>query len=176
MTYKEALTQAMRDLAVDPLVCFVGYGVRRGRVMGTLKEIPDSQIIETTLAENLMTGLAIGLSLAGRRPVVWFDRADFLTNAVDAIVNHLDKIAVLSAGDFNPAMIIRVTVGNRSKPLFTGPPHVQDFSEAFQKMVNFPVVTLTETSQIIPAYTEAYERMKQREAKPTMIFEYKDLI
>jgi pyruvate/2-oxoglutarate/acetoin dehydrogenase E1 component len=41
---------------------FIGYNVKYGNAMGTLKNIPDSQKIETPVAENLMSGLAIGLS------------------------------------------------------------------------------------------------------------------
>jgi pyruvate/2-oxoglutarate/acetoin dehydrogenase E1 component len=119
----------MESLAADPLVRFVGYGVRiGGRAQGTLKNVPDSQLIEMPVAENLMVGFAIGLALKGLKPVVFIERFDFILNALDAIVNHLDKIETISRGEFKPAMILRIVVGNKSKPLFTGETHTQDFT------------------------------------------------
>ena len=92
MTYKEEITSAMDMLAADPRVRFVGYGVRYGgKAMGTLKNVPEAQLVETPVAENLMVGIAIGMALRGLRPVVFIERFDFIMNAMDAIVNHLEK-------------------------------------------------------------------------------------
>lgn len=158
--YKAALGQAMRDLAADPLVCFVGYGVRYGgQAAGTLKGIPPDQLIETPVAENLMVSMAIGLALAGRRPVVFIERMDFILNALDAIVNHLDKASRMSHGTFAPAVIIRAVVGNQSKPLFTGATHTQDFTAALRDMVSFPVIKLFNAEAVRIQYPRALERM-----------------
>lgn len=179
MTYKESLTQAMAELASDPLVRFIGYGVRvGGRAGGTLAGVPESQLVETPVAENLMAGLATGMALAGLRPVVYIERMDFILNAMDAIVNHLDKIEVLSQGQFRPAVILRVVVGNRSKPLFTGVTHTQDFLNAIASMVSFPVVGLSKAEQIQPQYRLAHEAIAAQGAgrRSRMLVEYKDLI
>lgn len=177
LSYKYALTSAMTALACDPATRFVGYGLRHGRAMGTLASVPDSQIIETPVAENLMVGIAIGLSLQGLKPVVYFERADFLLNAMDAIVNHLAAAERLSRGEFKPAVILRVTVGNKEKPLFTGPVHTQDFSYALEKMVgdDFEVTRLRSGESNIPWF---YQRAAERQAagQSTALFEYKDLL
>jgi pyruvate/2-oxoglutarate/acetoin dehydrogenase E1 component len=142
MTYKESLTTSMDLLAMDPKTVFVGYNVRRGSMAnGTLVNVPKKQLIETPVAENLMMGMAVGLSLEGFLPVVYFERFDFILNAMDAIINHLDKLAVLSTGQFKPKVIIRIVVGANA-PLFTGPTHTQDFTEALRKLVSFPVIQL----------------------------------
>ncbi|HSU68797.1 MAG TPA: hypothetical protein VLJ39_18090 [Tepidisphaeraceae bacterium] len=179
MTYKESLTQAMSELARDPLVRFIGYGVRvGGRAAGTLAGVPESQLIETPVAENLMVGLATGMALSGLRPVVYIERMDFILNAMDAIVNHLDKIDVLSQGLFRPSVILRVVVGNKNKPLFTGVTHTQDFLGAIASMVSFPVVGLSQQDQIQPQYRLAHETISAAGAgrKSCMLVEYKDLI
>ena len=67
--------------------------------MGTLKDVPDDQKIETPVAENLMVGLAIGMSFEGFKPVVYFERHDFMLVAADAISNHIDKIERISHGE-----------------------------------------------------------------------------
>ena len=174
MSYKQQLTFAMEELAKDPLVRFVGYGVKiGGRAMGTLKNVPDSQLIEMPVAESLMVSFAIGLSLKGLKPVVFIERFDFILNAMDAIVNHLDKIGDISHGEFKPTMILRIVVGNRDKPLFTGKTHTQDFTFALDHLVTFPVIQLDQASFIKSAYKRAHEDLC---GCSTAIVEYKDLM
>lgn len=174
MTYKESLTAAMTALGRDPRACFIGYGVSNGKAGGTLSGIAPAQLIETPVAENLMAGLAIGMALTGRRPLVYFERFDFVLNAADAIVNHLDKMATMSRGEFSPAVILRCVVGNTRKPLFTGETHTQDFTDAFASMLKMPVVTVHTPEQVTTAYTQAQEA--QACGGSIMIVEYKDLL
>lgn len=177
--YKQALTNAMEELAKDPAVCFLGYGVKHGgQAAGTLKGINPEQLIETPVAENLMMGMAIGLALAGRRPVVYFERFDFILNAMDAIVNHLDKIEKLSAGEFSPSVIIRVVCGNVAKPLYTGITHTQDYTEVMTRLVSFPVQRLKTSEEIEGAYRVAHQSLKLKPpfARSAMLVEMKDLI
>lgn len=170
----------MVALAEDPLVRFVGYGVRYGgKAAGTLRGVSETQLVETPVAENLMVGLAIGMSLAGLRPVVFIERFDFILNAMDAIVNHLDKIGVLSKGLFQPAAIIRVVAGNRNTGLQTGLTHTQDFSGAMRHMLSpaFDVISLvspTGPGGVFMAYNEALARLRGQN-KSTMLIEYKDM-
>lgn len=174
MTYRAALTAAMDDLARDPLVRFIGYGVRHGRALGTLVNVPEAQLIEMPVAENLMVGFATGLALRGLRPVVYIERCDFILNALDAIVNHLDKLATISAGEFRPAVLLRVTVGNSQKPKFTGPTHTQDFSAQVGQMVTFPFYRARSAESVEFFYGCA--RQNFAEHRSTAIFEYKDLL
>lgn len=172
MTYKDSLKLAMETLAADPATVFIGYNVRHGsKANGTLVNVSEGQLIETPVAENLMAGMAIGMSLEGFKPVVYFERFDFITNALDAIVNHLDKLKTLSDGQFDPKVLIRVVVGNTKNPLFTGPTHTQDFTDAMRKLVSFPVVQLVPGRSMTPeqAYTCAL-----RSPWSTMLVEYKD--
>jgi pyruvate/2-oxoglutarate/acetoin dehydrogenase E1 component len=174
LSYKEELTAAMESLAADPLVRFVGYGVRiGGRAQGTLKNVADSQLIEMPVAENLMVGFAIGLALKGLKPVVFIERFDFILNALDAIVNHLDKIATISRGEFKPTMILRIVVGNKTKPLFTGETHTQDFTESVSRLVKFPVVMLPSPGYIRNEYRVAHEGLDRHS---TALIEYKELM
>ena len=170
MTYKDAIIKEMEDIAKDPNSVFLGYNVKFGsQAYGTLSTIPKDKLIETPLAENLMTGLATGLSLQGYKPVLFFERHDFLLNASDAIVNHVDKLEKLSHDDFNTPMIIRATVGGRI-PLDPGLQHIQDYTEAFRRMVSFPVLAPQTEKEV----TEAYDIAKQF-IRPIMIVEKRDL-
>jgi pyruvate/2-oxoglutarate/acetoin dehydrogenase E1 component len=172
VSYRESLAKAMSSLADDPLCRFVGYGLTTGRAMGTIPR--DAKCEEMPVAENLMTGVATGMALTGLRPVVYVERADFLLCAADAIVNHTDKLELMSRGEFKCGVIIRVTVGNRRKPLFTGETHVQNFAEAFRSMLRMPVIELKDAEQIVTAYQDAHEAMKN--GRSTMLIEFKDLL
>lgn len=175
MTYKEALTTSMTRIAADPKARFVGYGMHRNGAMGTLAGVQPEQIVETPVAENLMTGIACGLAIRGLLPVLYFERADFLLNAADAIVNHIDKLGSISQREFEPGMIIRVTIGNRTKPLFTGETHTQDFTEPFAKMcLHTHVLKPKDAEAVLASYEFALGAAKV--GVPTMIFEYKDLM
>jgi len=98
---------------------------------------------------------------------------DFILNAMDAIVNHLDKIAEISHGEFTPTMILRIVVGNKDKPLFTGKTHTQDFSFGLKQFVKFPVIQLVQTAEIVTQYQSAYKFLDWHS---TALVEYKDLM
>ena len=172
MSYKDEITKANTKLALDPKTRFIGYGLMKGRALGTLKFVPDTQIIETPVAENLVMGMAIGMALTGLKPVVFIERMDFLMNAMDALVNHLDKVKDISKGEFDPKVIIRCIVGNKDKPLYTGATHVQNFGNALTEMLNnTSVYDLCDSVVVEGMYRIATER-----AKNAIFIEYKDLM
>jgi acetoin:2,6-dichlorophenolindophenol oxidoreductase subunit beta len=170
MKYKDALKASMEMLSLDEKVRFIGYNIRYGsRAYGTLSSVPFGKCFETPLAENLMTGLAIGMAIEGYLPVLFFERHDFLLNGLDGIVNHLDKLEKMSLGEYNPRVIIRAVVGGK-KPLNPGLQHTQDFTNPLRSMIHFPVIDLKQVSEIIPAYGAALNA-----TTPVMIIERKDL-
>ena len=172
MTYKDELKRAMDYLARDPKTVFIGYNVLYGsQANGTLKDVPKGQLIEMPVAENLMAGLAVGMALEGYKPVVYIERFDFILNALDAIVNHADKIKRLSVGEFDPKIIFRVLVGGSTQPLFTWPTHTQDFTEALKRLVSFPISQLRSVPQVFADYKSAFDDL----ACSTLLIEYRDL-
>lgn len=173
--YYAALETAMGILARDPANRVLGYGLKHGKAKAGFAQVPDEQLAlgEMPVAENLMAGVAIGLSLKGLLPVVHYERADFAANAVDAIANHLDKLAEISRGQFRPGVIFRVVVGAKGRPLLTGRTHTQDTSDAWRRLVRFPVYCLRDADEIPPLYELA--RANQRMGGSTMLFEYRDL-
>jgi pyruvate/2-oxoglutarate/acetoin dehydrogenase E1 component len=170
MKYKEAVKKSMEMLAEMENVVFMGYNISFGsQGYGTLKDIPKEKKIETPVAENLMIGLATGMALEGYHPVVFFERHDFMLNALDGIVNHLSKIEQLSLGEFNPSVIIRAAVGSKN-PLNPGIQHIQDFSRLFKEIVGFPVYTPKTSLEVGEAYNIAKDSKKS-----VMIIEWRDL-
>lgn len=171
MKYKEAIKKSMEKLSEDEKVIFLGYNVCFGsKAYGTLTDVSDEKKIETPLAENLMMGLGMGLALEGFKPVIFFERHDFMLIALDAIVNHVDKIENMSHGQFKTPVIIRASIGS-NKPLDPGPQHTQDFSEIFKKIVKNIKVYEPQTSEEI---IKTYERIINSN-ESAIIIERRDL-
>lgn len=170
MKYQDAIKQEMEKLAKDDKVIFVGYNISYGsKSYGTLKDVPKEKKLETPVAENLMAGLCIGLAMEGFKPVLFFERHDFMLIALDSLLNHLDKIESMSHGEYSAPVIIRAVVG-ATKPLYPGPQHLQDFAKIFKEIFHFPVIEVKNPQEIRKAYEEA-----GKFEKPVMIIERKDL-
>lgn len=155
--YEEEITKTMEYLAGDPRVIFLGQSIcYPGHIMtGTLKNIPLSKKIELPVTEEMQLGISAGLALRGYVPVSIYPRMDFMMRCMDQLVNHLDKMKQMSCGRFNPRVIIRTMVGS-IRPMFSGPQHIQDHTEAFRAMLtNIRVVKLTRAEDIMPAYRAA---------------------
>lgn len=168
-SYKESINISMKKLAENDGV-FIGYNVKNGNAMGSLKGISDDLKIETPVAENLMVGLAIGMSFEGYRPVVYFERHDFMLVAMDAIGNHLNHIERMSHGEYKCPVILKTVVAD-SGPFYSGPTHSQDFTNVIRNMVSFPVFDPKYPQDLLSAYNWA-----NSSSRPTMIVERKSLM
>ncbi len=166
LSYQEAITQAMTDLGKEGAI-FIGYSVGKGDAMGTLKHVPADQKIETPVAENLMMGLAIGMSLEGFIPVIFFERHDFMFVAMDAIGNHMDKIERLSHGEYKVPVIIRAMTADAG-PFYSGLTHSQDLTKMLRETVSFPVIDPETGSDVLKAFRGAKESRR-----PAIIIERK---
>jgi len=168
LSFKDAITNSMTKIGEAGGI-FIGYSIVPGDAMGTLVNVPLNQKIETPVAENLMVGLGIGMSLEGLIPVVYFERHDFLLVAADAIVNHLAKMKRISHGEFKPKVILKTVVDDGGL-FYSGPTHSQDFTAAFRNMVDFPILVPKNASEAISMYEFALSC-----EGPVMIVEKKSL-
>ena len=168
-SYKRVIEEAMNELAENNGV-FIGYNVKNGNAMGSLKNVPDDLKIETPVAENLMVGLAIGMSFEGYRPVVYFERHDFMLVAMDAIGNHLNHIERMSHGEYKCPVILKTVVAD-SGPFYSGPTHSQDFTQTLRELVSFSVFDPKNSQDMLSAYTWA-----NNSSRPTIIVERKSLM
>lgn len=152
----ELLNQAMLMLAREGAI-FMGQGVAYpGHAMfKNLEGVPESQRIEWPVCEELQLGCCIGLAMEGILTVSLFPRMDFLLRAMDALVNHLDKMEQMSCGQWAPKVIIRTRVGAK-KPLDAGPQHVQNHSAAFRLMLtNINIFEIIRWQDIESVYCHA---------------------
>lgn len=158
MSYKEEITKAMKLLSRDKKVLFVGQSVIYSGpidIAESLEDIPEEKKIELPIIEDTQLGLCIGLSLEGYVPVCIYPRMDFLIIAMNQLVNHLDKIEVMSLQRFKPKVIIRTVVG-AINPLNPGPQHCQDHTAMLEAcLTNVDVIKLEKAEDIVPSYKKA---------------------
>ena len=163
----------MEWLARDPRTVFIGQAVEvPGTAMSnTVKDIPIARRIELPVAEELQMGMSIGLALQGQVPVSIYPRWNFLLLAANQLVNHLDKLGVMSNGGYQPRLIIRTSIGSQ-RPLHPQFQHIGDFTESLRLMcTTVEVVRLDEPRQIFPAYERALLR---DDGRSTLLVEWGD--
>ncbi len=109
----EGLAEEMRsDESVMVLGEDVGHAGGVFRVtQGLQDEFGPSRVMDTPLAESLIVGAAIGLSVNGMRPVAEIQFADFIPPAFDQIVNEAAKFYYRSNGAWNVPITIRIPYG-----------------------------------------------------------------
>lgn len=171
--YFNELKRSMDYLAAHPRTVFIGQAVAvPGTAMSnTLKDVPKEKLIELPVAEEMQMGMANGMALEGVIPVSIFPRWNFLLLAVNQLVNHLDKMALISNGGFKPKVIVRTGTG-AERPLHPQHQHIGDFTDAFRLMCpRIDIVRLDEPDQIFPAYQRALER---DDGRSTMLIEHGD--
>src|SRR4028118_106551 len=117
----KSLLQAIHDglaeeMRADERVMVLGEDVgRAGGVFrvtqGLQEEFGPSRVFDTPLAESLIVGSAIGLSVNGMRPVAEIQFADFIPPAFDQIVNEAALFYYRSNGAYTAPITIRAPAG-----------------------------------------------------------------
>ena len=170
--YKDELVKANNLLAEKGYI-FLGQNMKFGGTsqFHMVKHLPESQRWELPVTEEMQMGMSLGMSMNDINICSVYHRFDFLILGINQLVNHIDKIRIMSDGQFKAkGLIIKTCIGS-TKPMMPGPQHSQDYTEAFKLMFkDIKVVKLESPEQIVPAYTEAMES-----DTPTLIVEIPDL-
>ena len=157
-SYSKELTKAMVWLGQQPDTIFIGQQVcYPGNAMfKTLEGVPIEKRIELPVAEEMQMGISLGMALTGKTVISIYPRFDFLLLAVNQLVNHLDKLADFTHGQYHARVIIRVGIGS-TKPMYPGVQHCGDYTEAFRKLVKMPVAKIHFPGQVFETYRHAYQ-------------------
>lgn len=109
----EALSQEMsRDDRVFILGEDIGLSGGVFKVTdGLLDKFGEDRVLDTPLAEGIIIAAAIGASMMGLRPVPEIQFADFITPAVEQIIQQASKLRYRSAGGYSCPVTIRVCCG-----------------------------------------------------------------
>ena len=127
---REALELALER---DPSVFLIGEGVADpkgvfGTTTGLIEKYGPQRVVETPVAENGFTGVAIGAAMMGQRPVVIHQRVEFALLAMEQIVNNAAKAHYVSDGAHSLPMVIRLVIG---RGWGQGPLHSQSLETLF---------------------------------------------
>src|SRR5437867_4563026 len=110
---KEALAEEMRR---DPRVFVIGEDVAEAGtpfkvLSGLVEEFGKERVVDSPISEAGITGLAVGAAMTGMRPVVDIMFGDFITLAMDQMVNQAAKTYYMSGGKLRAPMVLRTTLG-----------------------------------------------------------------
>jgi pyruvate/2-oxoglutarate/acetoin dehydrogenase E1 component len=135
MTYKDSLTNMMTKLGEMDNTVFLGQQILfPGNPMsGTLINVPKEKMIELPVMEDSQMGMSLGMAMTGKFVITFYPRWDFLICAANQLVNHVDKIELMSNGQWKPNIIIRVAKGSEI-PLNPGPQHRGNYFNEFQSI------------------------------------------
>ncbi len=117
LTFGEAIREALaEELRRDPRVFMIGEDIAEAgttfKVLnGLVEEFGPERIIDSPISEPGITGLGVGAAMTGMRPVVDLMFGDFLTLAMDQMVNQAAKIHYMSGGKLKVPMVLRTTMG-----------------------------------------------------------------
>jgi acetoin:2,6-dichlorophenolindophenol oxidoreductase subunit beta len=115
-TFLQAINRALRqEMQADSSVYILGEDVALGGPYGATKDLAEefgvNRVINTPISEGTVVGLAIGAALQGLRPVVEIMFVDFITLAMDQLVNHAAKLRYMSGGQLRVPLTIRTACG-----------------------------------------------------------------
>lgn len=115
-TYLDAIRAGLaeemrRDLSVYVFGEDVALGGPFGVTKGLAEELGANRMVNTPISEGTVMGLAVGAATAGLRPVVEIMFIDFITLAMDQLVNHAAKLHYMSGGQLKIPLTVRVQCG-----------------------------------------------------------------
>jgi 2-oxoisovalerate dehydrogenase E1 component beta subunit len=172
-TMAKALNSALRDaiIADDDVIVF---GVDVGRLGGVFRvtdglatDFGDDQCFDTPLAESGIVGFAVGMAIAGYRPVVELQFDAFAYPAFEQIVSHVAKLRNRTRGALTLPLVIRIPVGGG----IGGVEHHCDSSEAYY--AHTPGLKVVTPATVADAY--ALLRASIDDPDPVIFLEPKQL-
>jgi len=146
LSYAHALREGLDQMmAVDNSVVVIGEGVPDpkgifGTTLGLQNKYGSSRVFDMPLSENGITGVCIGASLNGIRPVMIHQRSDFALLAMDQIVNNAAKWHYIFDGKASVPIVIRMIMG---RGWGQGPQHSQGLHGIFAQVPGLKVVMPT---------------------------------
>ena len=172
MTFRDALNEAIHEeMARDDRVFLIGEDVAtHGGNLAVTKGIAEAfpnRIRETPIAEAAIVGVAVGAALAGMRPVAEIMYIDFVTCAMDEVVNQAAKMRYMTGGQASVPMVLRLPCGLSR---YTAAQHSQALESWFMHVPGLHVVVPSTPQDAIGLFRTAV-----REPDPVLFLEYKRL-
>jgi pyruvate dehydrogenase E1 component beta subunit len=170
--YQSAIRDGLREeMARDSCVTVLGEDVAVGGPFGVTKglaeEFGENRVINTPISEGTVMGLAVGAAIMGFRPVVEVMFIDFITLAMDQLVNHAAKLHYMSGGQLRVPLTIRVQCGATGS---YGAQHSQSLEAWFLHIPGLKVVMPSN-----PADAKGLLKAAIRDDNPVLYIEHRGL-
>jgi pyruvate/2-oxoglutarate/acetoin dehydrogenase E1 component len=146
LSYVDAVREATdQEMARDPSVLVFGLDVDdpkaiQGTTRGLLEKYGPGRVFGTPLSEDAMTGAAVGMALAGLRPIHVHIRMDFLMLAMNQLINVAAKSHYMHGGSVYLPLVVRSMIG---KSWGQGAQHSQGLYSFFMHVPGLKVVAPT---------------------------------
>jgi acetoin:2,6-dichlorophenolindophenol oxidoreductase subunit beta len=173
ISFSDATLEAMREeMRRDPTVFLLGEDIaKQGGIFGQFKGLPQEfgfdRVRDTPISEAALVGAGVGAALTGCRPVVDMHFADFITCAMDEVVNQAAKLRYMFGEQCVVPMTLRAPDGITKS---AGSQHSQALEGWFVHTPGLEVV--------VPADAEDAKGLLKaaiRSDNPTLYFEHKAL-
>lgn len=173
ITFSQATMEAMaEEMARDERVFLMGEDIaRQGGIFGQFKSLPQQfgfdRVRDTPISETAIVGAGVGAALAGMRPVVDMHFVDFITVAMDEVVNQMAKIRYMFGGQCTVPVVLRAPDGAARS---AAAQHSQSLESWFVHVPGLKVVIPSN-----PADAKGLLKAAIRDDNPVLYFENKDL-
>ena len=165
-----ALREAIdEEMARDPHVCVMGEDV--GQYGGSYKVTKDLyekygelRVLDTPIAENSFTGMAVGAAMTGLRPIVEGMNMGFLLLAFNQISNNMGMLRYTSGGNFTIPTVVRGP-GGVGRQL--GAEHSQRLEAYFHAVPGIKIVACS-----TPTNAKGLMKAAIRDNNPVLFFEH----
>jgi pyruvate/2-oxoglutarate/acetoin dehydrogenase E1 component/TPP-dependent pyruvate/acetoin dehydrogenase alpha subunit len=118
MTYRDAANRAIdEEMARDERVIILGedIGIHGGAFQvtrGLYQKYGEKRVRNTPISEEMIGGCTLGAALLGLRPIGEFQYSDFMTLAMDQIVNQTAKVHYMFGGKMTASLVYRAPCGS----------------------------------------------------------------
>jgi len=170
--FLEAIREGLREeMARDSAVYVLGEDVALGGPFGATKGLAEefgaNRVLNTPISEGAVMGMATGAAALGLRPVVEVMYIDFITLAMDQLVNHAAKLHYMSGGQIRVPLTIRVQGGASGA---SGAHHSQSLEAWFLHVPGLKVAVPSN-----PADAKGLLKSAIRDDNPVLFIEHRDL-
>ncbi len=144
ITFREAIRQAIdEEIARDERVFILGEEVAQYDgaykvTQGLLSKHGEKRVIDTPIAEEGFTGIAVGGAMVGLRPIVEWMTFNFSLMAYDTVVNSAAKMRYMSGGQFSMPIVFR---GPNGPAEYLASQHSQALQSIYAHIPGLKVVT-----------------------------------
>ena len=118
ISYSEAIAEAqLQEMQRDERVILMGlvlrdpYGSAFGQTKGISSKLGTERIIDVPVSENGYVGAGVGAAITGMRPVVELQFSDFITIAMDQVVQQAANLRYMFGGQIKVPMVLRAPTG-----------------------------------------------------------------